>query len=260
RTISDVAFLDAKVITAQISLLRSRLSEPEIERFRHLGSLCAEAITATAYSIHPGMSEFEIAAQLGKEAQQRGVQPIVNLIATDERAMAFRHPLPTAKTLNHYVLLVLSGRKSGLVCSISRMVHFGKLPDELQARIQAAAQVNAALIASSRPGKTLGEILKIGQQAYAAAGFPDEWQQHHQGGLTGYEPREILATPDESLTLEARQVVAWNPTVQGAKMEDSVVLNDYGFEVLTNTPAWPLQMVQFAGQADPAPCALALRL
>ncbi len=255
--LSDVPFGNGKDISAEISRLRAHLTPEEGERFRQLGRLCAEAISEAAQMLQPGMSEYEIAALLGAAAQKRGVQPIVNLVATDERR--YRHPLPTAKKLEHYALLVLSGRWRGLVCSVSRMVHFGKIPAELQTRIRAAARVNAAFIAHSRPGKTLGELLAIGQAAYAEAGFPGEWQHHHQGGVTGYEPREYLATPGGADVLAARQALAWNPTVQGAKMEDTILLGESGDEVLTPTPLWPVELVEAPG-FPPVPCALALEV
>ena len=58
-------------------------------------------------------------------------QPSI-LIATDERIFNFRHPLPTAKKLERYAMLILCGRQHGLVCSITRLVHFGHLPEEIQ--------------------------------------------------------------------------------------------------------------------------------
>lgn len=253
--ISDVPFGAAKDVSAEISRLRAHLTPEEGERFRVLGRLCAETITKAAQAIQPGMSEYELAALLGGEAQKRGVQPIVNLVATDTRS--YRHPLPTAKKLENYALLVLSGRWRGLVCSVSRMVHFGKIPAELECKIRAAARVNAAFIAHSRPGKALGELLEIGQAAYAEAGFPGEWQYHHQGGVVGYEPREYLATPGGTDVLAAGQALAWNPTVQGAKMEDTILLGATENEILTPTPLWPVELVEPPG-LPPVPCALVL--
>jgi len=152
---------------------------------------------------------------------------------------------------------VLSGRQRGLVCSVSRMVHFGKIPAALERKIRAAAQVNAALIAQSRPGATIGELLEIGQAAYAQAGFPGEWQHHHQGGVTGYEPREYLATPGGTDVLTLGQAVVWNPTVQGAKMEDTLLIGEKENEILTRTPLWPVERVEVPG-FPPVPCALVL--
>ncbi len=255
--ISDVPFGNGKDVSAELARLRAHLTPAEGQRLRELGRLCADSITAAAQALQPGLTEYEIAALLGGEAQKRGLQPIVNLVATDGRG--YRHPLPTAKKLEKYALLVLSSRQRGLVCSVSRMVHFGKIPAELERKIRAAAQVNAAFIAHSRPGATLGRLLEIGQTAYAGAGFPGEWQHHHQGGVIGYEPREYIATPGGTDVLAAGQALAWNPTVQGAKMEDTILLGETSNEIVTSTPLWPVEMVEVPG-FPPVPCALALEM
>ena len=257
---SDVPFLGAKDIGPEIARLRTHLTPAEGERFRALGRLCAEALTAAAQQIHPGLSELQLAALVGSEAQQRGVQPIVNLVATDERAYHFRHPLPTEKKLDKYVMLILSGRRRGLVCSISRLVHFGRLPDDLRRRIEATAQVNAAYIAHSRPGQSLSEVLAAGQKAYACVGFPDEWRWHLQGGLTGYEPREVLATSTSGEIITAGQVLAWNPTIAGAKVEDTILVGPVSNEIMTRTSLWPVAAVQTPGAPGEVACALALEV
>ena len=145
--------------------------------------------------VKPGMTEYQIAALLAAESQSRGAQPIVVLIATDERIFNFRHPLPTEKQMERYAMLILCGRRWGLVCSLTRLVHFGRLSDELQKKSRAVAQVDAAIIEETRPGRTLGQIFTSTEDAYNKAGYPDEWKLHHQGGPAGYEAREYIATP-----------------------------------------------------------------
>jgi antitoxin VapB len=100
--------------------------------------------------------------------------------------------------------------------------------------------VHADLLAASRPGTTLGTMLDIAQRSYQRQGFPDEWQHHHQGGLAGYEPREVRATPGANYVLEAGQLVAWNPTIRGAKAEETALVTAAGPRILTRTDGWPL--------------------
>ena len=257
---SDVPFPDAKDIASEISHLRSHLMPEEGERFRELGHACADSMTAVAQSIHPGMSEFHMSGLLAFEAQQRGIQPIVNLVGTDKRTYFYRHPLPTGKQMEKYAMLVLSGRRSGLVCSITRLVHFGPMPDDLRHRILATAKVNAVVIANSRPGCCLANILDQGKQAYANVGFPDEWRQHHQGGITGYEPREQLATPVSTELIAEGQVMAWNPSIAGAKMEDTILVGSRSNEILTSTPPWPIEIFNIPNQPGEVVCHLALEV
>lgn len=258
--ISDVPFGSAKDVSAEISRLRAGLTPAEGKRLRQLGRLCAQAMDASARAVRPQMTEYEIAALLGGEAQQRGVQPIVNLIATDERIYRFRHPLPTEKKLEKYALLVLTGRRWGLVCSISRLVHFGPIPADVQKRIDATARVNAMLIAHTRPGRSLDDVFQHGLHEYAATGFPDEWRFHHQGGAIGYEPREFLGLPGSADVVSVGQAYAWNPTIAGAKMEDTILVGEKSNEILTAIPHWPVISIIIAEQDVEISCPMALEI
>jgi Xaa-Pro aminopeptidase len=235
-------------LSRELSHLRANLTAEEGSRFRELGRLCAEAMDAAIRAVRPGQREHEIAGRLALECEQRGMQVTVNLVASDERVFAFRHPLPTDKRLERYAMLILCARKWGLVGSITRLVHFGRLPDELQRKAEAVRSVDAAFMAATEPGATLGKIFLEAVRAYASEGFPDEWQRHHQGGLGGYLPREILASPDSDIPVQAGQVLAWNPSITGVKSEDTILVKENENEVLTAIPGWPMQEVHTAGQ------------
>lgn len=241
---TDDCFPGALDLSDEIAHLRANLNQEEGNRFRLLGQLCAQAMDATARAVHPGQTEYEIAANLAMEAQRRGVQATVNLIAVDERIFNFRHPLPTDKKLDHYVMIILCGRRWGLICSLTRLVYFGRLPDEIRHKAQAVAQVDAMMIATTRPGGTLGQVFKSAQEAYASVGYPNEWQLHHQGGPAGYEPREYLAIPGSNDPIITGQVYAWNPSITGCKSEDSVLVDEKGFEVLSAISGWPTMKIE----------------
>jgi len=72
-------------LSGVLTPLRVTLLPEEQKRFRGLSKSCAQAMDSAIRQVKPGMSEFEIAAMLSGETQQRGVQPIVLLIATDQR-------------------------------------------------------------------------------------------------------------------------------------------------------------------------------
>ena len=253
---TDGLYLDGMDLTSELAWLRSQLTEDEADRFRKLSRWCAESMQEAARAIHPGMSEYEIAGLLSQATESRGVQAIVNLIATDERILAYRHPLPTAKELQHYAMLVLCGRKWGLICSITRLVHFGMLPDEIRKKSIAAAHVDAVMISATRPGNTMQDVFRQAQAAYEENGFPGEWQKHHQGGLAGYETREITVTPETRRTILANQAFAWNPSIKGAKSEDTILVGRENNEIMTETPGWPMIEVQLDGELIKRPAIL----
>jgi Xaa-Pro aminopeptidase len=248
---ADGTYPGATDLSAELARLRANLLPEEVERFRTLGSICAEAMNSAIRAIRPGQTEYQIAAQLAQETQRRGAQAIVNLIATDERIFSFRHPLPTDKQLDRYAMLVLCGRRQGLVCSITRLVHFGPLPEELRRKSEALARVDASFVISTRPGRSLGQVFADAQSAYAQVGFADEWRLHHQGGPAGYEAREYLGTPGSADLILPGQVYAWNPSITGTKSEDSMLVGPDGNQILTGIPGWPMISVEVEGGAEP---------
>ncbi len=243
-------------LAQDIARLRAALTPEEGERYQALSRLCAEAMDKAIRAVRPGLTECEIAALLSGEVQRRGVTPIVNLIATDDRVFNFRHPLPTGKQLDRYAMLILCGRKWGLVCSITRLVYFGRLPAELRRKADAVARIDAAFIAATRPGQTLGGIFRHAIDVYRETGFPDEWQLHHQGGLGGYEPREFVATPTSAEKVTVGQAYAWNPSITGAKSEDTILVGSDRNEIMTEISGWPTLSINIDGQTIHRPAIL----
>ncbi len=236
---ADSCRLGAVDVSEELARLRANLTPDEDARFAALGRISARAMEQAVRRVQPGQTEHEIAALLAEETESRGAQAIVVLVATDERISLYRHPLPTDRKLKRYAMLVLCARKWGLVCSMTRLVHFGNLPEELRRKQEACAFVDATLISATRPGAAVAEVFKLGMAAYAAQGFPDEWQSHHQGGPAGYEPREFVATPHSTGVVAAGQVYAWNPSITGVKSEDSILVGAKENEVPTSIEGWP---------------------
>jgi len=164
----------------------------------------------------------------------------VLLMAVDDRIFNYKHAVARGQRLKRYGMLNLCSRKWGLAISITRFVHFGELAAELAARFASSARVNAALLDASRLGATSAQLFQAAQSAYAAEGFPGEEEFHHQGGATGYGEREWVATPSGAEVVVDNQAFAWNPSIRGGKVEDTVVLRDGVIESLTETPDLPI--------------------
>ena len=253
---SDGVQSGMKDLSDEISQLRAWLTPEETERFRMVARLCAATMDASIHAVRPGMSEHEIAGRVAQEAEIRGLQAIVNLVATDERIFAFRHPLPTTKKLEKYAMLVLCGRRGGLVASITRLIHFGSLPEDLRLKEKACAYIDAVLIQATRPGATLGEVIEHELQAYKEVGYPDEWKEHHQGGAAAYEPREFFGLPGSQVPVRLGQAYAWNPSIQGIKSEDTILVGESENEQATQISGWPALEVETGGQTISRPAVL----
>lgn len=256
---ADHACPGAVDLSTELSRLRATLTPEEGVRFRSLSRGCADAMDKAIRAVHPGMTEHQIAGLLAGEVQSLGIQPTVVLIATDERIFQFRHPLPTDRRMERYAMLVLCGREWGLICSITRLVYFGQLPDDLRRKAEAVAYVDARLIASTHSGRRLRDIFQEAVNAYREQGFPAEWKLHHQGGPAGYEPREFFATPNADDEVSVGQVYAWNPSITGVKSEDTILVGEKENEILTEIPGWPTVKINIDNQVMERPAILEVK-
>jgi Xaa-Pro aminopeptidase len=136
-------------------------------------------------------------------------------------------------------MLVFCARRHGLFANLTRFVYF-RPPSAEERRLAAdVARVEAAGFRASRPGVTLGAVYGAMVEAYAACGHPGAEAFHHQGGSCGYGARDDVATPGSKVVLQPSNAMAWNPSLPGAKIEDTVVLRDGGLKILTVDPRWP---------------------
>ena len=144
-------------------------------------------------------------------------------------------------------MLVACVRRHGLHVSLTRIVHFGSVPEELKDKHAACAMVDASFIFFSRPGEPCSEIFRRAKRIYQKTGYADQWRLHHQGGIIGYAPREVKATPDLPFPLKRHMALAWNPSITGTKSEDTILIDDDGFQFLTRTIRWPTLRIKVKG-------------
>lgn len=217
--------------------LRATLTPGDIRTIRALGADVAEIIAACMKRIRIGMTEHDIAGLVMGAMRPRAIVLPVLLVAADDRVDRFRHPIPTARRVRKKAMVAVCAQRRGLIVSVTRLVHFGALPETLRRKHDAVCRVDAALHAATRPGTPWNDALAAGIRAYRETGFADQWKLHHQGGPMGYECRDYKATPAETRQVQPRQAVGWNPSISGTKSEDTILSTG---EVLTGMRDWPV--------------------
>ncbi|GAB7090732.1 M24 family metallopeptidase [Halorubrum luteum] len=254
----DVAGFDAVDATR----LRQPLIETDVERYRELGREAAAAVETVCRNLEPDDPEYEVAAGVEISLASRDVNTPVVLVGGSERAQSFRHYTPSDAELGAYALVSITAEQGGLYASLTRTVAFDP-PEWLERRHRAAEKVEATALAATRAAATgtlgdgtAGDVFEAVQAAYDAVGFDGEWRSHHQGGAAGYAGREWIATPGATEPVREPMGYAWNPTVQGAKSEDTHLVATDRTEMLTKTGRWPtheVAPVAVDGLDDPEP-------
>ncbi len=228
---------------------KRRLLDGELERYRALGRDAGEAVTETLTRAQPDWTELQLAGAAAEALWRRGIHPALTLVAGERRLPIFRHPTAGPDRLDGRAMLVVCGRRHGLYANLTRFVYFRQPTVEERRLADHVAEVEAVAWVASTPGANLETVYNAIVAAYARLGHPGAEMFHHQGGTTGYLGRELIAVPGLRATMQANTALAWNPSLRGSKIEDTVVTSDRGIEILTADPAWPTRMV--AGRPRP---------
>ena len=246
---ADLPLASAAAAEARLTRARARLTGAEQARLRQLGRDAGEALGEVCRGLEPGLSELQIARRSADALAARGARTIVNLVAADERIALYRHPAPSARRWERTVMVVACAQREGLVVSLTRIVSAGPAADDLRRRTRATAGVMGRLLGATRPGATGRRLYEEAARAYAEAGFPGEQRKHHQGGACGYRTRDWVAHPGSDDVVDTPQAFAWNPSITGTKVEETVLAlgDDDGVEVVTSTPGWPAIAVDAGG-------------
>jgi Xaa-Pro dipeptidase len=233
---ADFPLEGALDISEEVAPLRYVLDPDALERYEQVGVDAATAVAEAARSLEPAMSEHEAAANLAAACRRRGLFSSVLLAAADDRIVRYRHPIPHAGRIERRAMLVVSAERGGLYANVTRMVHFEEPDTELKRRQEACEAILKRMREATHPGRTLADAFADCRRFYAEEGFPDEWRLHHQGGMTGYASREVIATAQTREEIEVGQAFAWNPSITGAKAEETFVLTEAGPGVITRVP------------------------
>ncbi len=229
------------------SALRQPLTERDRKRYRTLGEETAAAVESVCRELRATDTEHEVAAALQVALSAREIEAPVVLVGGEDRAQQYRHYTPTDAKLGGYCLVSVTAERGGLHASCTRTVAFDP-PEWLTERHRIAASVETTALAATQTvaadGGTAGDVFDAIQRAYATLDHEDEWTRHHQGGAAGFAGREWIATPDHDAAVRTPMAYAWNPTVEGAKSEDTALVTDGSIEVLTTTGEWPTKTVQ----------------
>ncbi|WP_135302831.1 M24 family metallopeptidase [Haloarcula amylovorans] len=232
------------------SELRQPLTDRQIEQYRDLSADAAAAIESVARGASADDTERAVAAELRHELSARGVESPVALVGSAARAQQYRHYTPKDERLGEYALLSVTAQRDGLHTSCTRTVAFDP-PEWLEERTRKAIRVETTALAATQAvaeeGGTAADVFAAIQDAYDSVGWDGEWRNHHQGGAAGFAGREWIATPDNDAPVVAPQGYAYNPTIQGAKSEDTHLVTADGVETLSETGHWPTVDVSAVG-------------
>lgn len=252
KILSDRPMSDESPLPASLLHRKRVMVLSELERYREVGRLASEAMTEVLSAAKPTWTEYQLAGAGAEALWARGLHPTLTLVAGERRLPLYRHATATGELLGHEAMLVFCARGYGLYANLTRFVCFGSLGSDRAQLHRQVREIEAQALAVCQPGTALNAVYQVLAQAYEQRGYPHAIREHHQGGTTGYLSREVVARPMTAGELAENMAVAWNPSLPGAKIEDTFVIRTGGeLENLTLNPNWP--SVEVGGRSRPVP-------
>ena len=254
----DVPVPGLQHIRNDLAELRYQLTQGEIDRYMFLGAKVSAGIESVLAQARPQDSEAEITGRLCAELWKDRIDPVGYQSAADERAQLYRHPIPTMKRVERYLMLCINARYKGLVTTITRLVHFGPPPADLVRQVRHNLQIECAMISRTIIGRPMNEPVVAAIDLYERLGYSGEWRLHHQGGAMGCYPRDIRVTPATQRLVAQNQAFCWNPSISGTKTEDAFVAMPDGPKMITGPVLFPAITVESEGRQFERPGLLVL--
>ncbi len=254
----DVNIQGLKYIENEVNKLRYELTEPEVERYMYLGEKVSRALESVLLFTRPGDRECEIAGRISEELWKYRIDPTGFMVAADERAKLYRHPIPTTKKIERLVMVSVNARYKGLITTVTRMVHFGKPTEQLINQYKNNVEIECIMIEKTKPGRRMNEPVLAAIEEYEKRGYHNEWKLHHQGGAMGYFARDVRVTPQTEEIIRNNQAFCWNPTISGTKSEDGFIATHDGPIMITKPFVFPTIKIEMNGMEFVKPFLLVL--
>ena len=237
-------------MSSGIELLRSALVSGDQDRLREVSRDSAKALGMAMREVTTTDREIDVASRIASALWERDLELVFIGVAGESRMRLFRHPLPTPAVIGSRAVASICARRKGLIASVTRIVSFGENPMSAENEYERLLHVEAAMLDATQVGDAFSRPIEAAVAAYPAQGFDaEEWRHHHQGGPTGFLPRDWTANRQSSRTILAGTPIAWNPTAAGWKAEDTWLAQASGPELLSLDHDYPHRQV--AGRIRP---------
>jgi len=248
RVAADSPLPGATDINATIVSLHEPYTPEEMARYALAAAESGELIRELAYWVEPGMTERQVMAHAWELYVAHGFEGRYFFCGADERIRRYRHPVFTDKPIQYAVLIAPCAAKWGLHVPLTRMVYFDEPPADIRRRFRAVATMQAAMLATIRPGVKLTTLRAIYLELFDSSGYPEEKDVHFHGGPIGYFGSMPERCLDQAEVVKPNMAFAWYFTVAGVKSEELMLVTEQGATLRSVDPSWPLLEVEYEGQ------------
>ena len=143
---SDQPGADRIDLGVEVEMIRASLIESDLARFKEICVDAAVALGNAMKQVESTDREIDVAGLITHSLWQADLEIAFLGVAGEERVHKFRHPLPTDAVVGNRVSASICAKRKGLIASVTRIVTFGELNDQMVSDYTSIYKVEAALL------------------------------------------------------------------------------------------------------------------
>lgn len=242
-TLDQKAAMDAAFSVSYCSIddemhaLRTIKTPEEIEKMRKGAKITADTFYHMTKVIKPGVSEYDLLAEMIYFFHKNGVKPSFEpIIATGPNSSLPHATISDRKVQNgDFVTMDFGVIYEGQCTDFTRTVAVGGVAPELEMIYNIVQKAQLATLAALRPGITGGDVDAVARNIITDAGY-GAFYEHGTGHGVGVEIHEApWFRRDNPQVLEAGMIGTVEPGIYlpgqgGVRIEDMVAITEDGYE------------------------------
>lgn len=230
-------------VNGMVEQLRVKKDNQELEYLRESARISDQVFDQIVDYIKPGLSEGQVANRIGYLLREQGCEgEAFDTIAVAGSNAALPHGRPGDRVIRvgDMVTLDFGGFFQGYAGDMTRTIVMGKADQDLRARYQAvleAQQLGVSLVRAGMPCVDIDKQVRKALQKFRL----DVYFKHGTGHGLGLEIHEQPnVSPRSTTTLETNMVITIEPGIYipgwgGIRIEDSVIVKERGYEIITHS-------------------------
>ena len=241
ESFDSVKFFPTENLIEQIRMVKDK---EEIIKMKKAAQIATESLKDVFEMIEPGIKELDIASELAYTMRKKGAQKeaFETIVVSGERS-SLPHGKPSEKKIDEGELITIDmgANYQNYNSDITRTIIMGKENQKQKEIFSIVLEAQKAALDFLKPGVKCKEVDSVARDIITKKGY-GKYFGHGLGHGVGLDIHELprVSFSDDTVLLPGMVVTIepgiYLPEVGGVRIEDSVLITEESYEILTWFP------------------------